>query len=184
MPGFFVLPGFLSRRSSCRNDSYLALFGCGFQKRVDENQNRSAPVPTHRHPTLFKFAVLIIDDGDSQRNSETLGGAIKAVPVLPQVLFGLDRVPLESIAHPSPTPQNESRLRGWPRQRVSLTAIHYKANQRSGRLFRTPRFAVEEKFRRFSETRDSALQGAGAERSSTSLTAMSVPNGSSACVAG
>src|SRR5437762_2183422 len=106
MARFLVLPGLSLARSSCRNNSYFALFRRDFQKGVNENQDTSAPILPSAHPSFLMFAVLFIKDRDSQRIQENLCSAIEADPMFSQVLFGFDRVPLKSVAQDSPTAAN------------------------------------------------------------------------------
>ena len=70
---------------------------------MDENQDPSVAVPPHGHPSFFRFAVLLVKNGDRQWIQEELGSMIEADSVLTQILLRLDGVPLESVAQPSPT---------------------------------------------------------------------------------
>ena len=74
---------------------------------MDENQCPSVAVLPNGHPSVLLLAVLLVEDGDGQPIQKELGAAVEADPVLTQILFGLDRVPLASIAQASP---NKRRL--------------------------------------------------------------------------
>ena len=78
---------------------------------MDENQNTSPPILSNAHPPLLLFAVLFINDGDSQWIQKDFGSPIKADPVFSQVRLGFGRIPFKSIAQPSPTTRNESDRR-------------------------------------------------------------------------
>ena len=70
---------------------------------MDNNQNPSVGVPPNGHPSFFRFAVLLVKDGDGQWIQKELGSTLEADSVLSQILLRLDGVPLESVAQLSPT---------------------------------------------------------------------------------
>ena len=70
---------------------------------MDENQNPCVAILPNGHPSFFRFAVLLVKDGDGQWIQKDLGGTLETDPVLTQIRPRLDGVPLESVAQLSPT---------------------------------------------------------------------------------
>src|SRR5438552_18696772 len=99
MARFLVLPGLSLARSSCRNNSYFALFRRDFQKGVNENQDTSPLILPSPHPSFLILAVLFIKARDRQRIQENLCSAIEADPMFSQLPFAFDRVPRIGVAH-------------------------------------------------------------------------------------
>jgi hypothetical protein len=70
-----------------------------FREGMDYHQQCSVLGLAQGHPTLFDFAVFVIEYCQLQRIQKYIGGLLEAYSMLFGVGFGLARIPLKIISH-------------------------------------------------------------------------------------